>query len=197
MDTQRLILLFIFSFSLLMLWEAWEKEHRPKPASAPAAQQGVPAPVPAKGAAPASVAKTAPAAPASGVPAAEAATGGETIRITPDFLVAEIDTLGGTLKRLELARHKDSNDEKKNYQLLGEFHHYAAQSGITGDAGPNHRSVWRAEPGERSLAEGRDTVELRLTAAGKDGLQVQKVYTFKRSSYVVDVALELRHAAKA
>jgi YidC/Oxa1 family membrane protein insertase len=45
MDTQRLILLFIFGFSVLMLWEAWEREHRPKPAAvAPAAQQGVPSP---------------------------------------------------------------------------------------------------------------------------------------------------------
>ena len=32
MDTQRLILFFVFGFSLLMLWDAWEKEHRPKPA---------------------------------------------------------------------------------------------------------------------------------------------------------------------
>jgi YidC/Oxa1 family membrane protein insertase len=31
MDTQRLILFFIFSFSLLLLWDAWEKERRPKP----------------------------------------------------------------------------------------------------------------------------------------------------------------------
>src|SRR3979490_3643720 len=45
MDTQRLILLFIFGFSLLMLWEAWDKEHRPKPPpAAPTAQQAVPAP---------------------------------------------------------------------------------------------------------------------------------------------------------
>jgi len=45
MDTQRLILLFIFSFSLLMLWEAWDKQGRPKPpATPPSAQQGVPAP---------------------------------------------------------------------------------------------------------------------------------------------------------
>ena len=51
MDTQRLILLVIFSFSLLMLWEAWEKENRPKPPPAPpTAQQGIP--VPAKPAAP-------------------------------------------------------------------------------------------------------------------------------------------------
>ena len=28
MDTQRLILFFVFSFSILMLWEAWQKEGR-------------------------------------------------------------------------------------------------------------------------------------------------------------------------
>ena len=72
MDTQRLILLFIFSFSLLMLWEAWEKEQRPKPpaASAPAGPLGVPAPAtpPAAGAAP-----VAPAAPGA-VPTTDAKT---------------------------------------------------------------------------------------------------------------------------
>src|SRR5262245_32712046 len=46
MDTQRLILILIFSFSLLMLWEAWQKENRPQP-PAPAAQ--APAAVPAPG----------------------------------------------------------------------------------------------------------------------------------------------------
>src|ERR671923_294120 len=98
MDTQRLILLVIFSFSLLMIWEAWEKEKRPKPQpTAPAAQQqGVPAP--SKPAAPP---------PAARPPAAPPAKG-EIVRVTTDLLVAEIDTLGGTLKRLELLKHKDS-----------------------------------------------------------------------------------------
>ena len=75
--------------------------------------------------------------------------------------------------------------------LLGPEHHYEAQSGLAGDAGPNHRTLWRAQPGERALAPGRDAVELRLSAPGKDGLEVHKIYTFKRDSYVVDVALEL------
>src|SRR5260221_1092621 len=199
MDTQRLILLVIFSFSLLMLWEAWEKEHRPKPSPAPAAQQGVPAPEKSV-ASPATAKSGAPAAPAvpsAGVPAAVATAAGETVRITTDFLAAEVDTLGGTLKRLERRVHKDSNDAAKHCLLLGELHRYEAQSGITGEAGPNHRTVWRVEPGERSLAAGQDTLELRLTAAGRDGLQVQKIYTFKRSSYVVDIALELRNTGAA
>jgi len=37
MDTQRLILFVIFSFSALFLWERWQSEHRP-PVSPPAAQ---------------------------------------------------------------------------------------------------------------------------------------------------------------
>src|SRR3954470_3762183 len=97
MDTQRLILLFIFSFSLLMLWEAWDKQGRPKPPPPAPAAQGVPAP--AKPAAPEAAGKpAAPGAPATGsVPGAEATAKGETVRVTTDLLVAEIDTLGGTL----------------------------------------------------------------------------------------------------
>jgi YidC/Oxa1 family membrane protein insertase len=192
MDTQRLILLFIFGFSVLMLWEAWDKEHRPKPAAtAPAAvtQQAVPTPAPA---APGSAKP-----PPSAVPAADAPAKGETIRVTTDLLVADIDTLGGTLKRLELARHKDSTDPTKDLVLLGPEHRYEAQSGLTGDTGPNHRSVWRALPGERSIAPDRDTVEVRLVAQSKDGLEVQKVYTFRRDSYVIDISLEIRNPGAA
>src|SRR5438105_11319783 len=96
MDTQRLILLFIFGFSVLMLWEAWQREHRPKP-PATAEQPSIPAsPTAPKAAAPA-----APAASGTiGAPASTPGASGETIRVTTDLVVAEIDTLGGTLKRL-------------------------------------------------------------------------------------------------
>ncbi|MEX1074653.1 MAG: membrane protein insertase YidC, partial [Burkholderiales bacterium] len=48
MDTQRLILFFIFSFSLLLLWDAWQKEQQPKSAPAPAVQSAPGVPTPAK-----------------------------------------------------------------------------------------------------------------------------------------------------
>ncbi|HEU4352144.1 MAG TPA: membrane protein insertase YidC [Burkholderiales bacterium] len=188
MDTQRLILLVIFSFSLLMLWEAWEKEKRPKPApTAPTEQEGVAAP--AKPAPPA-------AKPSAAVPGAEAAKG-EVVRVSTDLVAAEIDTLGGTLKRLELVRHKDSNDLSRNLVLLGSERQYEAQSGLAGEGGPNHRTLWRAEPGERELAPGRDEVAVQLVATGREGIEVRKSYTFKRNSYVVDVALEVRNPGAA
>src|SRR6266513_2811388 len=192
MDTQRLILLFIFGFSLLMLWEAWDKEHRPKPLPAvPTAPQAVPAaakPVPS-----AEAKATAGSVPA----AAESAAGGETVRVSTDLLVAEIDTLGGTLKRLELLRHKDSSDPSRNFVLFGPHHGYEAQSGLTGENGPNHRSPWRALPAERSLAPGQDALLLRLTATGRDGAEVEKVYTFRRNSYEIGISLNIRNPRAA
>ena len=190
MDTQRLILVFIFGFSVLMLWEAWQKETSPQlaPAAqqAPAGAKGVPVPSSAPGSAPAPVAS-------ASVPAAAPAVQGEKIRVRTDLFVAEIDTLGATLTRLELVKHKDSADATKDFVLLGPEHHYEAQSGLTGDGGPNHRTVWQAQARDYSLEAGKDALDVRFTATGPNGLKVAKIYRFKRDSYVIDVSLEIHN----
>jgi len=192
MDTQRLILFFVFGFSLLMLWDAWEKDHRPKPA--PQVQASVPASVPTPAGKPAVQPAVAPAA-AGSIPGVDAtASKGETIVVRTDLVVAEIDTLGATLKRVELLKHKEANDSDKNLVLLGPEHHYEAQSGLTGEGSPNHRSLWTREPGNTTLGAGQDVLEVRLTAQGKDGLSATKIYRFRRDSYIIDVALEVKNA---
>jgi YidC/Oxa1 family membrane protein insertase len=200
-DTQRLILFFVFSFSLLLLWDAWEREQRPKPAATAPGAAAVPAPaVPAAPAAPAKPgAVPEPAKPAaSAVPGVAApATKGETVEVRTDLLLAQIDSIGGTLKRVELLKHRDSADSPKNYVLLGPEHLYEAQSGLAGEGGPNHRTPWRVLPGARTLEAGHDSVEVRLAAEGRDGVTVEKIYTFRRDSYVIDVALEIRNGGSA
>ena len=203
MDSQRLILFFVFSFSVFMLLDAWQREQQAAP-SAPAARAKVEKPTTEGKAVPPADTQTVPtpskpfpqalpkaAEPGLPVPAAGE---GETVRVSTDLLIAEVDRLGGTLKGVEFIKHKDSKDASKNYVLLGAGHRYEAQSGIAGDAGPNQGTLWQAQPEERSLEPGRDTVELRLSAQGKDGLEVQKVYTFRRDSYVIDVSLEIRNS---
>ncbi len=193
MDTQRLILFFVFSFSLLLIWTEWEKEQRPKPApvAASAQQPGVVKSVPG-GVVP-TPATVAPPAATVAVAPTPAAVKGEIVQVRTDLLIVDVDTLGGSIVRLELLKHKETDDQTKNLVLLGPEHQYFAQSGLTGDGGPNHRTLWRALPGDRSLAEGKDSFELRLAADGRDGLSVEKVYKFKRDSYIVDVALEIRN----
>jgi YidC/Oxa1 family membrane protein insertase len=190
MDTQRLILLFIFGFSVLMLWEAWQKETRPKPVPV-ATEQTVPAP----GTAGAKPGATAAGAPASAVPGTATAAQGETVHVRTDLFIAEIDTAGGTLKRLELLKHKDSTDPTKNFVLLGPEHQYEAQSGLTGD-GPNHRTLWKAEALQYELLQGKDSVEVRLAANAPNGLSVTKTYTFRRNSYLIDIAMDVSNAGK-
>jgi YidC/Oxa1 family membrane protein insertase len=199
MDTQRLVLLFIFGFSVLMLWDAWEKEHRPKPL-AQAQQQAVP-PAPAT---PKAATTAQPAAPvaAGAVPSTSAtpapAAKGEILTVRTDLMQVEIDTLGASVKKVELLRHKDTDDAAKNLVLLGPEHHYEAQSGLVGD-GPNHRSLWSwgGKGAELALAPGQDTLDVRLTAQGPGGLEVAKIYRFKRDSYLIDVALEMKNAGAA
>jgi YidC/Oxa1 family membrane protein insertase len=199
LDTQRLILLLVFSFSVLMLWDAWERHNRPKPPTQTAAQQAhqsVPtpsAPIEPKRAGTAeskSAALTAP-------PPAAAAAKGEVVQLRTDLLIAQIDSLGGTLGEVELRKHRDAEDVTKPFILLGPKHHYSAQSGLTGEGGPNHRSVWRIEPGPRELGAGQDTLEVRLTATGSDGVTVEKRYTFHRNSYIVDLTQEIKNTTAA
>lgn len=179
METHRLILFFIFSFSLLLLWDAWEREQRQKRAPAPSPPE-LPQP---SAPAPPSPAKPAPAAPA----AAPTAPALETVRVRTDLLAAEVDALGATLKRVELLKHKDTIDPQKNFVLLGPEHSYSAQSGLIGEGLPNHRSAWRVVPGS-------DPLVVRLAWQSEAGLAVEKSYTFRPDSYVVEVAFELKNA---
>jgi len=197
MDTQRLILFFVFGFSLLMLWDAWEKEHRPKPTPQAQVQGPSANTVPASPAKPATAAVTAPA-PAGSVPGAVApAAKGQIITVRTDLVIAEIDTLGATLRQVELLKHKEAKDSSKNLVLLGTEHRYQAQSGLTGESGPNHRSLWTVEPGSFILADGQEVLEVRFTGQGADGLVATKTYRFARNSYVIDVALDIKNGGAA
>jgi YidC/Oxa1 family membrane protein insertase len=189
MDTQRLILFFIFSFSLLLLWDAWQRESRPKPApqSVPAVT-GVPAP--AKPVAPPPAAPPS-AEPIAGAAAPSAAVKSETVRVRTDLILAEIDPTGATLKRLELLKHKDAVDAEKNFVLFGPEHSYAAQSGLIGEGLPNHRTPWRVLAGPRELEAGAERLEVKLVADAAPGVSVEKTYRFERNSYVVEVGFEL------
>lgn len=194
MDTQRLILFVIFSFSLLMLYDAWQRENRPaQPASQPAAPSAVPTPSP-RPAAPA--APGVPAAPSYAVPATgPAAPAHEPIRVETDYFRAEIDPVGGDIVRLELLHYQDTLDPTKTYALLSPEHRYAAQSGLIGPGLPNHKTLYTPQAMSYKLADGADSLEVKLEAATPEGVRIVKALTFRRSSYVIDIAHEIANGA--
>jgi YidC/Oxa1 family membrane protein insertase len=69
-------------------------------------------------------------------------------------------------------------------------HFFVTQSGLLGEGLPNHLSPFTAEQPEYILGA-RDAMEVRLRATDAQGAEVVKKYTFRRGSYVIDVAYEV------
>ena len=194
MDTQRLIMFVVFSFSVLMLWDAWQKEQHPQPAqTAPttvtASQNSVP--VPGAGT-PDSLHATAPEMP-------QHLPRGERIKVRTDALYVEIDTIGGDIRRLDLRKHKGDEDKSKDFVLFSDQKPstYIAQSGLIGNVLPSHKTLFSAQGSEFSLPSGAQDLKIRLTAPSSAGVQVDKIFTFHRDSYVVDVEYQIRNGGES
>jgi YidC/Oxa1 family membrane protein insertase len=202
MDTQRIILLIIFSFSVLMLWEAWQREHRPPPAPQETAATkagkattlpGVPTP---SGAAGGNATGSNASVPSPGQAAVPTAGGSEhpqadLIHVRTDFVDMEVSPIGGDIVRLQLLKHKDSIDYGRNFVLLNPEYQSAVQSGLIGDDLPNHKTQFTSSVKDYALKPGQDTLEVRLEASNAEGVHVIKTYTLKRSSYLIDVTQEI------
>src|SRR5258706_11926796 len=113
MDTQRLILFFVFAFSLLLLWEAWQKEFRPAAPASPPTQGTVPMPSTQAGT---PAGKGVDALPPASAPAGKLR---ERVRGHTHTRLAEIDTQGGDIVYPELLQHKDTRQENQNFVLFG------------------------------------------------------------------------------
>ena len=200
MDLQRIFLFLIFSFSLMLVWDGWQRHQHPeqqvqqnaatnkeslKLQSAPSAGLKQPA---------LSGTESAIIAPLFAQQAA-----GKTISVKTDLLEVEISTVGGDISRLALLKHPDSLDKSKPLVLFNRgtgTHNYYAQSGLIGDGFPNHNSLFVSEQDQYELAENAEQVQVILKAAGDSKLKVTKVITFHRGSYLIDIAYELENVGK-
>ncbi len=198
---------------MLFLWDAWQKEQYP-PSATPSANT-----TPGSAAEPASLARSQAETPVPGeklvstqpgngastagsapsVKSAGKLESGEKIVVKTDMVVAEIDTVGGDLRRLELLHHPDKEDKSKPFALLqsqGE-NVYVAQSGLIGEGLPNHKTRYTVESSAYNLIAGQDKIEVRLVAPESGGLQVTKIYSFHRGSYIIDVSFEVVNQSAA
>ncbi|ROR34353.1 membrane protein insertase YidC [Inmirania thermothiophila] len=184
MDNQRLFLFVAFSLVVLLLWEAWQRDYAPRPQA--------PAPV--------AEAPRAAEPPAPSAPPQTALPRGERVRVVTDVLDLEIDTLGGDLRRADLRRYPVSLDRPEvPFRLLDDAPErlFVAQAGLVAADLPRPRIPYRAEAATYRLADGQDRLEVRLRWQGPGGLEVDKVYTFRRGSYVVELAFEVRNRGAA
>jgi YidC/Oxa1 family membrane protein insertase len=192
MDTRRLILVLIFTFSSFVLWENWQKYNQPTPAAAAMAAN------PAGNAVPKPSAALQAGVPVAGAPVVAPATGvstAETFTVSTDLVKATISAQGGDLVELELLNYKAHDNKEKTFVLFDAQHQYAAQSGLIGEGLPSHRTLFKRVAGATTLADGADELKVRLEAVAANGVKVAKILTFKRASYVIDVAWEISNGS--
>jgi YidC/Oxa1 family membrane protein insertase len=200
MDIKRTVLLVIFSLSLLMLWENWNIYNGGASMFAPevaTTTNNATTNTKTDSSVPQASVNT-PTASGVDVPAGAAIVqAGEKVTITTDLLKAEINTAGAALTRIELLKHKDSADQSRHVVLMesGSSRTYVGQSGLIGAGAPNHRSLFTARPGLRTL-EGANSVQLILDAE-QDGVKLTKTYTFKRGEYEIELTHEVTNGSSA
>ena len=189
MDTRRLILFVIFSMSILMLWDAWQRQHAPAEV-VPQVSSNIDNSVPGQTVS-ATTANNA-VIPAEGD---YKLLTGQRISVTTDLYNAVIETTGGDLRRLELLKHRAAENDKSNFILLDDAAKpmtYVAQTGLIGTDLPSHKAVFTSAAPIYKLQDGKDSLEVRLSWAG-NGITVDKIYTFHRNKYAIDVNYEIKN----
>ena len=196
MDIRRTILLMIFSFSLLMLWNNWQvHQGNPPLFGAPTPVKPstpVSDPATAAGGVPVAPVAITPAATASTVPglAAQVTAPLQSVTFKTDVLSLTFDLQGAQLIRTDLLAFPSVDDPTKPFTLLERVagHTYIVQSGLTGaPAGtlfPTHLAPFTLETEARELT-GESLIIKFSSTSGE--VKLTKTFTLKRGNYIVEV----------
>jgi YidC/Oxa1 family membrane protein insertase len=197
------IRIFVWGLFLAVLWLAytmWTTEHAP--ALPPPASINTPPTAADNGA------DTLPPLDATAQPSPNTTAGTEPapapvqlVHVQTDVLDAWIDLHGGDLVRVDLPTYPvNKRDPSKVVRLL-DFEpdtRWVFQTGLRGADGvaePDHVATFRAASSSYQLAAGDDALVVTLDWAGEGALKAQKVYTFHRGAYAVE--LELKAASES
>lgn len=209
LDAVRFMLYGMLIVISFLLFQAWQKEHpqtnqtaTTAVATAGATQGNAHLPAGAAQALETSTSTPAtsrvvPATPADVKPAIAADTKGQLITVTTDVLKVQIDTDGGDIVKAELLKYPKSLGSKTPYTLLtdNKEHRYIAESGLLSKRGPDTTAAqakYTTDKTSYELAPGKDKLFVTLHWK-KNGVDVEKTFTFKRDQYQVSVAYDVKN----
>ena len=207
MDIRRTILLMIFSFSLLMLWNNWQVHQgnpplfgAPPAATKPTAAATDPnAAATTAGVPTAPVGATTPAGSASAtVPGLPVTTNvaAQTVLFKTDVLALTFDLQGAQLVRTDLLAFPSVEDPAIPFTLLERAagRTYVVQSGLTGaPAGamfPTHLAPFVLETDARELTG--ENLVIKFSSTSGD-VKLTKTFTLKRGQYAIDVQHQIEN----
>ena len=200
METYRLALLIAFAFISLLLFQAWEHDYGTKPStqsSQSISQQGND-----KGAADIPQLSKGPDTAQTPVPTvAKTLATAQRVHVDTDLYDIVIDTAGGDIREAKLKHYSVSVKEPDNkFELLNDdpAHLFITQSGILGVNAPTHnKAKYQVDKSSYVMQNGDDTLKVVLNWQSQNGISINKIYTFHRGSYVVDLDYQIMNNSNA
>ena len=118
------------------------------------------------------------------------------ITVETDTVKAVIDEKSGDLRSMTLRHYDATNDTNQQFTLFsdGKPLTYIAQSELIDAAGSNVLANATFSAAQKSYIMNGDKLEVRLSAQTTNGLQVDKVYTFTKGSYLVNVRFDVKNS---
>ena len=222
-DMRRTLLWVVFSMSLFLIYDAWNKHNGQPSFFSPTSSKVIAVPAAsAPGGLPKPITATGTPAAVVGAPLTNVPVVAERVTVTTDVVTATLSGAGGTVVRLQLLKYPDqvirewyeplldligrgtrSTGAPKDVVLMDEAADrlYVAESGLIPSAGgsglPNHHTVMTLLPGDRTLAAGQNSLQVKFESPVVGGVKLIKTYTFKRGDYVVDVRNEVLNESGA
>ncbi|MGD8999326.1 MAG: membrane protein insertase YidC, partial [Granulosicoccaceae bacterium] len=196
MEKFRTLLYISLALVLFLIWQAWERDYgqlaqpeTTEPASPQAIQsEDVP---------------TAPAAPLTATAIegeqrpAPRVPQSKRIHVTTDVFDIEIDTVGGDLRKVDLVKYPvDVKKPDEPFRLMTDEQAdlFISQSGLLGDNAPKHTAVYQSAADSYLMRDGEDKLAVTLEWWGVNGVKIEKVYTFKRGKYDIDVEYRVHNS---
>ena len=174
MDFKRLMVFFSLALLILLGWE--QMFPSPKPTAAQQAAQSQQQTAPTNNAA--QEATLSPITP---------------ITVTTDTVKAVIDEKSGDLRALYLLKYNASSDEGKDFVLFDDSkaYTYVAQSDLLNANGQLLLKDVPFQAPQKQYTLSGDQVEVRLSAPETNGLKIDKVYTFNKGSYLINIRFDI------
>jgi len=188
MDTKRLILFVIFSFSLMLLWDSFQKQNikvEQALEQTASADGGLPRPSAnfiAQNDLPKTTSKF-------------SLSSGGLINVDTDLLTLTINTVGGDIRELKFNEHQ-AEDSKGKYLFMTDVGNplfYVAQSGLLAEGLPTHKSNFISDKKSYQMDSDKLIVPLMYETPA---VSVKKIYEFSRGSYLINTKFTITNKSK-
>ncbi len=204
MDKIRFALWFGLLASVWISYSTWMAEKAPEPVASSATEVVAPA-VPAGDVPIISETGDVPAIGNGATPDVVAAGADEPsaparlLSVRTDVLDMLITLDGGDIVRVDLPQypvHKDRPDEPVrllDYVSTNRWVYETGMASAPGSPAPTHEQPFTAAAENYALADGADSLEVRLSWQGANGVSAEKIYTFRRGEYAIDLDIVARN----